>query len=868
MIYKQSILTINGNNAKLDEDIYLFRLDKNIELYFTIVNNKYKFNKSDLNNIINLTNASYFQMRLYKNAEVKYTFAIQPTDNGKAILTITDDLIDEPIEVGDYDFQISLLDADKSSMISLPIVSKQIHVCEPLVTDASETGTAVLGLSTLESGEIVDAFDEEGNYIRKVHVNGELISAELFNKWEEALETNSSNIKTLDSQFKDIANYSLAVGNDGLLYLSDGKGTLLGNGIDIKKMQEVVSNLVSVFTADFSGDTPLANQFYSWENRIYGSAIYDALSNIQCIDNVAHLTSVYDSENLRWKKQMMCTGGLFESDNFTCEFEAKFDGKAGSWNNVITYGTGTHWTNGVYSDGVKWPAGGEIDAFEQAGGYSNNPNYFYTPTVHYGSGTGSGYPDTHEVSKNFNENTIFTLNEWHKFKFSLQNGYVKIYIDDELKQEGDFSGCIVNNNYLCDYKPFLKPQAFYIDGSCADNSNTSNVYDFAIKNFKIYQDANVECTNLEIYPQMWEKGTELVFPTGVEFFLDKIFTPSNTSNKACKWESSNPNVAMVCEGYVKTLTEGTTTIKATCGNVSAIYILTVNNTNTNIPCTKIKLAKNNLIVKSGKTIDFSYYVYPKFSTNQVNIISVDANIATVSNTKITGISEGNTRVLLSCGEESEILNVSVEADKRQPYVEYDFTEANNKIGMSENAEGFSTTGVIENTGSDGEFLNLNLTYGTSVINSDTGEKGISYYNGQSKTLSDAKDLQSYSHLMLLKGVNTFNNTFSLTLNGDNSNIMPSVTSSQNDACIKYGSANVYTFPLDTDKTTTHDIAIYHDASKASVFIDGKKVVSDGKINYITTALSYFITRGKHSYFACYHNCEFSDEELIAMTSGE
>lgn len=206
MIYKQCILTINGNNAKLDEDIYLFRLDKNIELYFTIVNNKYKFNKSDLNNIINLTNASYFQMRLYKNAEVKYTFAIQPTDNGKAILTITDDLIDEPIEVGDYDFQISLLDADKSSMISLPIVSKQIHVCEPLVTDASETGTAVLGLSTLESGEIVDAFDEEGNYIRKVHVNGELISAELFNKWEEALETNSSNIKTLDSQFKDIAN--------------------------------------------------------------------------------------------------------------------------------------------------------------------------------------------------------------------------------------------------------------------------------------------------------------------------------------------------------------------------------------------------------------------------------------------------------------------------------------------------------------------------------------------------------------------------------------------------------------------------------------------------------------------------------------
>lgn len=199
MIYKKCVLTIANNTATLDEDIYLFRLDKNVELYFTIVNNKYKFDKSDLNNIISMTNASYFQMRLYKNAEVKYTFAIQPTDAGQAILTITDDLIDEPIEVGDYDFQISLLDADKSSMISMPIASKQLHVCEPLVGNSSETGSAVLGLSQLDTtGEIVDAFDENGNYIRKVHVNGEVISAELFNKWETALETNTKNIAKVE----------------------------------------------------------------------------------------------------------------------------------------------------------------------------------------------------------------------------------------------------------------------------------------------------------------------------------------------------------------------------------------------------------------------------------------------------------------------------------------------------------------------------------------------------------------------------------------------------------------------------------------------------------------------------------------------
>ena len=195
MIYKKCIMTINKNNATLDEDIYLFRLDKNIELHFTIVNNKYKFEKSDLNNIIAQTNAAYFQIRLYKSDEIKYTFAIQPTQDGVAVLTITDDLINDPIEVGEYDFQISLLDADKTSMISMPIVTKQLHVCEPLVDNQAIMGRAVLGLSSLASGEIKNAFDSEGNYIREIHNDGDILSAQLVNKFEEALDTNTKAIK-------------------------------------------------------------------------------------------------------------------------------------------------------------------------------------------------------------------------------------------------------------------------------------------------------------------------------------------------------------------------------------------------------------------------------------------------------------------------------------------------------------------------------------------------------------------------------------------------------------------------------------------------------------------------------------------------
>ena len=195
MIYKKCIMTINKNNATLDEDIYLFRLDKNIELHFSIVNNRYKFDKSDLNNIIAQTNAAYFQIRLYRSDEIKYTFAIQPTQDGVAILTITDDLINDPIELGEYDFQISLLDADKTSMISMPIVKQQLHVCEPLVDNQAIMGRAVLGLSSLASGEIKNAFDSEGNYIREIHNDGDILSAQLINKFEEALDSNSKAIK-------------------------------------------------------------------------------------------------------------------------------------------------------------------------------------------------------------------------------------------------------------------------------------------------------------------------------------------------------------------------------------------------------------------------------------------------------------------------------------------------------------------------------------------------------------------------------------------------------------------------------------------------------------------------------------------------
>lgn len=356
MIYKKCIMTIRNNKATLDEDIYLYRLDKNIELHFIIVNNKYKFDKSDLNNIIAQTNAAYFQIRLYKNDDIKYTFAIQATEDAKAILKITDDLIDDPIEVGEYDFQISLLDEEKTSMISMPIVSKQLHVCEPLVSDDATMGKAILGLSKLATGEIKNAFDSEGNYIREIHQDGDILSASIINKFEEALDTNTKAIKNgtggtgtsyddtaikndianikndlgtaqltttakdvkgavneVAAQYKDIAKKTIIEG--GKIYLAKSDGTKLDEGTTLPiSIGTVTSNSIETYKCEDIGEiVAMPSDYVAWGagNLRFDKSLDKFVILLYCAPTHTHTTadlyvSYIDKNNLTASEPVKC----------------------------------------------------------------------------------------------------------------------------------------------------------------------------------------------------------------------------------------------------------------------------------------------------------------------------------------------------------------------------------------------------------------------------------------------------------------------------------------------------------------------------------------------------------------------------------
>lgn len=620
-----------------------------------------------------------------------------------------------------------------------------------------------------------------------------------------------------------------------------------------------IADGVIVFAADFSGSSPSAAQFYSWAGRVYGSAIYDALTNIQCVDGAVMLTSVYDSTNSRWVKQMMCTGGLFEADEFICTFKAKFCGTAGSWNSVITYGAGTHWTDGLYSDGIKWPAGGEIDAFEQAGGYAENPNTFKTPTAHWGSGRNSQYPDTH-LSRT-GESVAFTPDVWHNFKFSLKSGTVRIYIDDTLVGEKDFSDCAVSNNYLADYKPFLKPQAFYIDGSCADTSDTSNSYLFEVKDFKVYQDADVACTGLAIHPQMWANGTTLVFPVGAEIYFDRVYTPANTSNKACVWESTNEDVATVEQGYVKTLATGTTVIRATCGGVTATYTLTVA-ASASIPCAKLACAQESIIANAGNAIALNVYKYPSFATDEISVTSGSQDVCTVSGTIVTAVGAGSTEITIQCGTKSVTIPVTVSAAK-SPYVAYDFAELAANIGQPRTDENASV--AVANTGTAGAAFDLTATARTKdVIVDNAWVTQIDYYTAQNSPLETALNLRTQPFLYV---VEVRENNGYIYLNGTNVNVMPSIVYKANVCYIRYGPVDICEY---TPAKPPYGVAIYFDGAKTSVFANAAKIASDGGYAYITGALKYFKfgEPERINAFKLYVGDTFTDDEIIALTEAQ
>ena len=193
MIYIERTITIKKNEATIDEPIYLYKGDKNIELQFTIQNNPFKYRNGTA-----IPKAQLIIKKPNDNPDPIIISEPAKLSNNRVTFIITDDMTDEEIEIGAYEFQIRLINEDLTSCGTLPKVVDGIILDRPLGEPAAANSTYVNSRRSVVVSDSNDdeVFDEDGNYNMTVWSNGNIITDTKLNKVENAIYTINNNVTT------------------------------------------------------------------------------------------------------------------------------------------------------------------------------------------------------------------------------------------------------------------------------------------------------------------------------------------------------------------------------------------------------------------------------------------------------------------------------------------------------------------------------------------------------------------------------------------------------------------------------------------------------------------------------------------------
>lgn len=212
MIFTERTITVVNDSATINKPLILYRGDKNIELKITIAESQFKFRNTDASNVIETTDASYAQLVINTPYNSPIFSDVAVTKNGAVIFVITEAMIDEIREVGAYEIQIRLLDDNKQSRASIPPVSNAIEIREPIAiedgsaVDSNAVNVAKVNRALTTTSAPLEAFDSQGNYIKKTWGDGDPITDAALNKMEAAIDGVNKKIGNNRSQIKEIEN--------------------------------------------------------------------------------------------------------------------------------------------------------------------------------------------------------------------------------------------------------------------------------------------------------------------------------------------------------------------------------------------------------------------------------------------------------------------------------------------------------------------------------------------------------------------------------------------------------------------------------------------------------------------------------------
>ena len=193
MIFTERTIKISKDTCEIDKPIVLYRGDYNVEVRFAIIECPYKYTTKNSSNIIEDVKASYGQLVIKTPNEKPPIFTdVVETNEGSVVFTLSREMIDESVEVGDYTFQIRLFDSNKESRATIPPVENGISIREPIaiedVSTTNEVDVATVGYALTTAGTTEDTFDSQGNYNKTNWQTGDRITAAKLNKIEAGID--------------------------------------------------------------------------------------------------------------------------------------------------------------------------------------------------------------------------------------------------------------------------------------------------------------------------------------------------------------------------------------------------------------------------------------------------------------------------------------------------------------------------------------------------------------------------------------------------------------------------------------------------------------------------------------------------------
>jgi hypothetical protein len=215
MIYQDIQITVNQGLAVPDKALYIFRGDSNIILNFKLVTPQYMLSKDNKDNLVMRFGVDNFELRLQLERGYDRVIRGVITEDGYCRTQLTGEVIQSLLS-GVYTYQITLIDDDNNAVMTFPPCINKLNIRDRISTNARElavpgglSNEAMSDLSLIaDNGEVLQAFDSNGNYIKTNWSAGDIISSAKLNKIEDAIDTINQNQIEVNSQLVHIMNKS------------------------------------------------------------------------------------------------------------------------------------------------------------------------------------------------------------------------------------------------------------------------------------------------------------------------------------------------------------------------------------------------------------------------------------------------------------------------------------------------------------------------------------------------------------------------------------------------------------------------------------------------------------------------------------